>query len=153
MSSIKTFPRQKLSFRKKNTAWRKEHLDWADNNSFLGSETTRKKIKDKVINQNLYNGIIDMKDLKLVINPGEMEQYYVPDTIQHYPIITPRVNVLVGEESRRKFDWSATITNPETLSKIKTDKKAMIDEKIQMMLQAEGGSEEEIAKEKKELTY
>ena len=147
MSSIKTFPRQKLSFRKKNTAWRKEHLDWADNNSFLGSETTRKKIKDKVINQNLYNGIIDMKDLKLVINPGEMEQYYVPDTIQHYPIITPRVNVLVGEESRRKFDWSATITNPETLSKIKQDKKAMIDEKIQMMLQAEGGSEEEIAKE------
>ena len=147
MSSIKTFPRQKLSFRKKNTAWRKEHLDWADNNSFLGSETTRKKIKDKVINQNLYNGIIDMKDLKLVINPGEMEQYYVPDTIQHYPIITPRVNVLVGEESRRKFDWSATITNPETLSKIKEDKKAMIDEKIQMMLQAEGGSEEEIAKE------
>ena len=55
MSSIKTFPRQKLSFRKKNTAWRKEHLDWADNNSFLGSETTIKKIKDKVINQNLYN--------------------------------------------------------------------------------------------------
>ena len=83
MSSIKTFPRQKLSFKKKNTSWRKEHLDWADNNSFLGSETTRKKIKDKVINQNLYNGIIDMKDLKLVINPGEMEQYYVPDTIQH----------------------------------------------------------------------
>ena len=147
MSSIKTFPRQKLSFKKKNPTWRKAHLDWADNNSFLGSETTRKKVKDKVINQNLYNGIIDMKDLKLVINPGEMEQYYVPDTIQHYPIITPRVNVLVGEESRRKFDWSASITNPETLSSIKKDKKAMIDQKIQEMLQAGATSEEELAKE------
>jgi len=147
MSSIKTFPRQKLSFKKKNPTWRKAHLDWADNNSFLGSETTRKKVKDKVINQNLYNGIIDMKDLKLVINPGEMEQYYVPDTIQHYPIITPRVNVLVGEESRRKFDWSASITNPETLSSIKKDKKAMIDQKIQEMLQAGAASEEELAKE------
>ena len=147
MSSIKTFPRQKLSFKKKNPTWRKAHLDWADNNSFLGSETTRKKVKDKVINQNLYNGIIDMKDLKLVINPGEMEQYYVPDTIQHYPIITPRVNVLVGEESRRKFDWAASITNPETLSSIKKDKKAMIDQKIQEMLQAGAASEEELAKE------
>ena len=147
MSSIKTFPRQKLSFKKKNPTWRKAHLDWADNNSFLGSETTRKKVKDKVINQNLYNGIIDMKDLKLVINPGEMEQYYVPDTIQHYPIITPRVNVLVGEESRRKFDWAASITNPETLSSIKKDKKAMIDQKIQEMLQAGATSEEELAKE------
>ena len=37
------------TFKKKNTSWRKEHLDWADNNSFLGSETTRKKIKDKVL--------------------------------------------------------------------------------------------------------
>ena len=38
MSSNKTFPRQKLSFKKKGQAWRKEHLDWADKNSFLGSE-------------------------------------------------------------------------------------------------------------------
>jgi hypothetical protein len=28
--------------------------------------------------------------------------------IQHYPIVT-QVNVLVGEEKRRKFDWSVSL--------------------------------------------
>ena len=147
MSSVKTFPKQKLSHSSKGPKWRKSHLDWADNNSFLGSDTTRKRRRDKIINQNLYNGIIDMKDLKLVLNPGELEQYFVPDTIQHYPIITPRVNVLVGEEKRRKFDWTATIINPDTLSKIKADKKKMIDVKINQMLEDEGLSDEEMQKE------
>ena len=147
MSSSKTFPKQKLSFKAKGLKWRKEHLDWADSNSYLSSETTRKKLKDKVINQNLYNGILDMKDLKLVLNPGDMEQYFIPDTIQHYPIITPRVNVLVGEEKRRKFDWSAQLTSPNTLSRIKDEKKQMLDTKIQEMLVSEGVSEEDMEKE------
>ncbi len=148
MSSNKTFPRQKLSFKKKGKHWRKEHLDWADNNSFLGSESVRKRLKDKIINQNLYDGILDMRDLKMILNPGEMEQHLIPNAVQHYPIITPRVNVLVGEEKRRKFDWSATITNPDTLSKIKMDKKKLMDAKLQEMLAQEGEmSDEEMEKE------
>lgn len=147
MSSVKTFPKQKLPFSQKGMKWRKSHLDWADNNSFLGSETTRKRIRDKRINLDLYNGKIDMRDLKLVLNPGELEQYFIPDKIQHYPIITPRVNVLVGEEKRRKFDWSAIITNPDTLSAIKKEKKAMIDAKLQEMLADPDMTDEELEKE------
>ena len=147
MSSTKTFPKQKLPFSRKDLKWRKAHLDWADHNSFLNSETTRKRVRDKIINQNLYNGILDMRDLKLVLNPGELEQYFIPDTIQHYPIITPRVNVLVGEEKRRKFDWYATITNPNTLSKIKEDKKKLIDAKLNEMLADETMTDEQIEKE------
>ena len=147
MSSQKTFPRQKLAFKKKGKMWRKDHLDWADNNSFLGSESVRKKLRDKVINQNLYDGVLDMRDLKMILNPGEMEQHLIPNAIQHYPIITPRVNVLVGEEKRRKFDWSASISNPDTLSKIKNDKKKLIDAKIQELLVSEGIPEEEMEKQ------
>ena len=147
MSSSKTFPKQKLPFAKKGMKWRKSHLDWADNNSYMNSSLVRQKLRNKVINQNLYNGILDMRDLKLVLNPGEMEQYFVPDTVQHYPIITPRVNVLVGEEKRRKFDWSAELTSPNTLSRIKKEKKQMIDVKIQELLVSEGISDEELEKE------
>lgn len=146
MSSNKTFPRQKLSFKKKGQAWRKEHLDWADKNSFLGSESVRKKLRDKVINQNLYDGVLDMRDLKMILNPGEMEQHLIPNAIQHYPIITPRVNVLVGEEKRRKFDWSVSITNPDTLSSIKKDKKALLDAKLNELLTDEEMSDEEAQK-------
>ena len=144
--SDKTFPKQKVSFKSKGIKWRKSHLDWADNNSILNSSSVRAKLRTKVINQNLYNGIIDMTDLQLVLNPGEMEQYYVPKKIQHYPIITPRVNVLVGEEKRRKFDWTAVLTNPDTLSSIKDNKKQMINAKLQEMLAETGLEEEDIEK-------
>ncbi len=146
MSITKNFPPQKLPFSKKGKKWRKSHLDWADNNSYLNNSAIRRKLKNKRINLNLYNGKVDLKDMKLILNPGGMEEFYVPDAIQHYPIVTPRVNVLVGEEKRRKFDWSVQIVNPDTISKIKEDKKRMVDAKLMEMLQS-SVSDEDLEKE------
>jgi hypothetical protein len=142
MSDTKNFPTQKLPFSKKGKQWRKDHMDWADNNSYLNNSAVRRKLKHKRINLNLYNGKVDLSDMKLILNPGGMEQFFVPDDIQHYPIITPRVNVLVGEEKRRKFDWSFQIINPDTLSKIKQDKKKLVDQKLMEMLQSDVSDEE-----------
>jgi len=142
MSSKKNFPSQKLTYKKKGKAWRRDHLDWADNNSYLNNSNIRRKLKHKRINLNLYNGKLDIADMKLILNPGGMEKYYVPDAIQHYPIVTPRVNVLVGEEKRRKFDWSVSIINPDTLSKIKEDQKKLVDERLMEMLQSDVSDED-----------
>ena len=142
MSRNKNFPSQKLPYSKKGKAWRRDHLDWADANSYLNNSNIRRKLKHKRINLNLYNGKVDVKDMKLILNPGGMEKYYIPDAIQHYPIVTPRVNVLVGEEKRRKFDWSVSIINPDTLSKIKEDTKKLVDKRLMEMLQSEVSDEE-----------
>lgn len=142
MSVTKNFPSQKKSFSQKGKKWRQAHLDWADNNSYLNNSEIRRKRKNKKINLNLYNGKVDVRDMKLILNPGGLEQFFVPDAIQHYPIITPRVNVLVGEEKRRKFDWSVQITNPDTLSKMKEDKKKLVDAKLMEMLQSDVSDEE-----------
>ena len=146
MSEVRNFPSQKLSHKKKGKQWRKDHLDWADSNSYLSNSAVRRKLKQKRINLNLYNGKIDVNDMKLILNPGGLEKFFVPDAIQHYPIITPRVNVLVGEEKRRKFDWSVQIVNPDTISKIKEDKKKLVDQKLMEMLQSDV-SDEELEKE------
>ena len=146
MSDTKNFPTQKLSYKQKGKKWRKDHLDWADNNSYLSNSAVRRKLKNKKINLNLYNGKVDVNDMKLILNPGGMEKFFVPDAIQHYPIVTPRVNVLVGEEKRRKFDWTVQIINPDTLSKIKEDKKKLVDQKLMEMLQSQV-SDEELEKE------
>lgn len=146
MSDTKNFPTQKLSYKQKGKKWRKDHLDWADNNSYLSNSVVRRKLKNKKINLNLYNGKVDVNDMKLILNPGGMEKFFVPDAIQHYPIVTPRVNVLVGEEKRRKFDWTVQIINPDTLSKIKEDKKKLVDQKLMEMLQSQV-SDEELEKE------
>ena len=142
MSSTKSFPRQKLSYRKKDKAWRQSHLDWADKNSYIYNDAVRKRRKEKKINLNLYNGRLDVNDLKLILNPGELERAFIPDNIQHYPIVTPRVNVLVGEEKNRKFDWSVVITNPDTVSKIKQDKMNMIKAKLNEFLSSDIPKEE-----------
>tara|TARA_R110002074_G_scaffold19460_1_gene61921 strand:- start:1455 stop:3854 length:2400 start_codon:yes stop_codon:yes gene_type:complete len=146
MSETKNFPTQKIPFNRKGKKWRKDHLDWADNNSYLSNSNVRKKLKNKKINLNLYNGKVDVNDMKLILNPGGMEKFFVPDAIQHYPIVTPRVNVLVGEEKRRKFDWTVQIVNPDTLSKIKADKKKLVDQKLMEMLQSDV-SDDELEKE------
>lgn len=131
---VKNFPKQVLPMSQKGKDWRKAHLDWADRNSYTNNSSLRKRFKNKKINYGLYDGVLDMNDMKLVLNPGGLEKYFVPDNVQHYPIITPRVNVLVGEEKRRKFDWAVHLTNPDTISQVHKQKKAMLDKKIQELL-------------------
>jgi len=142
----KNFPAQVLPMSKKGKAWRKQHLDWADRNSHLNNAQVRKRFRDKKVNFGLYDGVLDIADMKLVLNPGGLEKYFIPDAVQHYPIITPRINVLVGEEKRRKFDWSVQLMNPNTISMVIKDKKRMLDQKLQELLMSKL-PEEEVAKE------
>jgi len=149
MSIAKNFPPQVLPMSKKNKKWRKQHLDWADKNSYLNNNSVRKKFQKKHINYKLYEGVLDLNDMKLVLNPGDLERYFIPNNVQHYPIITPRVNVLVGEEKRRKFDWSVHLKNPNTVSQVIKQKKQMMDQKLQEMLMS-SIPQEELEKELEE---
>jgi len=64
-----------------------------------------------------------MSDLELVLNPENVRAGYVPDKIQHYPIINSKLNVLRGEESKRLFDFKVVVTNPNAISEIEENKK------------------------------
>lgn len=138
----KNFPAQVLPMSKKGKAWRRQHLDWADRNSHLNNSIVRQRFEHKKVNYGLYDGVLDIRDMKLVLNPGGLEKYFIPDAVQHYPIITPRVNVLVGEEKRRKFDWSAHLVNPDTISMVLKEKKQMLDAKLQELLMSKLPPEE-----------
>lgn len=142
----KTYPRQKLPFSKKDKKWRKRHLDWADKNSRLNSETIRKRHIQKKINIDFYNGKVHKEDIKLTLNPANIEKFYVPNDIQHYPIVVPRINVLVGEEKAKKFDWRVTIINPNSISTIKENKRKEIQKKLEELLTL-NYTEEEVEKE------
>ena len=140
--STNNFPKQKIPFSKKDKEWRKSNLDFADNNSFIASSRIRARLRNKRINLNLYNGISTASDMKLILNPGDIEKMYIPDNIQHYPIITPRINVLIGEEKRRKFDWSISLMNPNTISMISQDKARLVKEKLNEYLESTRPQEE-----------
>jgi hypothetical protein len=145
--TIQQWPKQKTSFKSKGKEWRKKHLDWADDNSRLFNETVRKRQHEKKINIDFYNGIIHKEDMKLTLNPNDMENFYVPNAIQHYPIVAPRIDVLVGEEAARKFDWTVRIINPTSITKIERNKRDQINDSLNQVLMNENLSEQEVQKE------
>lgn len=129
-------PRQRLSYKEKTKQWRKDVMDYADTHSFYHNEEVRKSLKNKSINLNLYNGIVDVRDLTDVVNPHHLDASYVPDNIPHHPIVVPKIDLLVGEESKRRFDYYAVVTNPDAISKKEDDKKKFLMQKLTEILEA-----------------
>jgi hypothetical protein len=123
MSNFIQFPAQQLSDKKKGKEWRKKHLDWATSKTFFNYSPVRKSEHHKKINYDLLNGKLHMDDLMLIINPDNIEAGYIPDKIQHYPIMNSKLEVLKGEELKRVFDYRVVVTNPNAISEIENNKK------------------------------
>lgn len=143
----KNLPSQQLPFYRKNKAWRKKHLDFADSKTFFNYNPVRKSVMHKKVNYDLLNGKLHMKDLMLIINPDNIQAGFIPDKIQHYPIMNSKLNVLKGEESKRVFDFKVVVTNPTAISEIEENKKQQILQELQAWAANSSESEEEASKQ------
>ena len=85
-------PSQRLAYVKKGKSWRIDNIDAADTHSFYHNESVRKSLRNKVINLNLYNGIVDIRDLTDVVNPYNMDASVVPDNLPQHPIAVPKID-------------------------------------------------------------
>lgn len=126
-----TFPNQKLPFKSKGDKWRRQNVDWGANRTYFNYSPVRKSAVSLKINYDLLNGIIHMEDIAAVLNPGNIASAFVPDKIQHYPIINSKINTLRGEEAARVFDWHVIVTNPYSISQIEEDKKQEFFQMVQ----------------------
>lgn len=151
MSELINLPPQQLPFSKKNKKWRKAHLDWADSKTFFNYSLVRKSVIHKKINYDLLNGKLHMSDIELVLNPDSIKAGFVPDRIQHYPIMNSKLNVLRGEESRRVFDYRVIVTNPNAISEIENNKKEELLQDLQKLMADTSKSEEEFNQELEKL--
>ena len=140
---INTFPEQQISNKSKTVKWRKRHLDWATDSNSHVLEAVRKSYKHKKINEDLCLGKLDMDDLQLILNPDQIEAGYIPEKIQHYPIINAKLQVLIGEESRRPFNYRVTVTNPTSITDMEEQKKKAIFQDLQQWVMNQAQSEEE----------
>jgi hypothetical protein len=141
------FPQQQLPFSKKTKAWRKKVVDFGDSHSLLHYNVTRKSVDDMVINYDLLNGKIHMDDMKLVVNPYGIDASFIPEQIQHYPVINSKLKVLEGEESHRLFDFRVVVTNPNAISEIEDEKNKQVNMRLQQLLMDTSQSEEEYQQE------
>lgn len=152
MSELINLPPQQLPFSRKNKSWRKAHLDWADSKTFFNYSLVRKSVIHKKINYDLLNGKLHMTDLELILNPDHIKAGFVPDRIQHYPIMNSKLNVLRGEESKRVFDFRVVVTNPNAISEIETHKRDELLQRLQQLIAETSQSEEEFNQELQKLS-
>lgn len=143
MSEVIKFPPQQLPFNKKNKKWRKQIVDWADSKAFFNYSPVRKSVIHKKINYDLLEGKLHMDDMEMILNPNNIQAGFIPDKIQHYPIINSKLRVLIGEESKRVFDFKAVVTNPNSISEIENNKKNEILQRLQQLVENTAQSDEE----------
>lgn len=143
MATEWNFPRQMLSFKAKTKEWRKSHLLWANTKTFFNFAPVRKSMRHKMVNYDLLTGKLHMEDLQIILNPDNVEASFIPDKIQHYPIMNSKLDVLRGEENKRVFDFKVVVTNPNAISEIENNKKEALLQDIQNLIADTSLSEEE----------
>lgn len=137
-------PPQKKSFTSKGETWRKECIDAAIQIGLYGyNDSLRSSKADMKANYKLYDGIIDQKDIDKTVNPWGFSASEFPADMFCYPIGTSKVNLLVGEESKRRFDWRIRVTNDDAVSKKEKFIKDTVLQRLQELAVTPGLSEEQ----------
>jgi len=143
MSILDDLPRQKVPRKKKTTQWGKNVIDELEGISTSDSHNGRSSRWKKKLNYDLYNGILDKSDFEYVINPYGFDQGDFPANLQHYDIISPKINLLIGEEIKRPFNFKVISSSPDTVSDLEQKKTQMLKQMLQQILLAGVKNEEE----------
>lgn len=131
MKNTKSFPAQKLPMSKKTQAWKEACVDYvvgAGDSGFGGNGRSRSD--EMQTYYDLYNSIYNEKDLKYVTNPFKQDDGF-PATAQDYNIIKPYVDQLLGEETKRPFNFHPQRTSDIAASELQEKAKEMLMDYIQ----------------------
>lgn len=131
MKNTKSFPAQKLPMSKKTQAWKEACVDYvvgAGDSGFGGNGRSRSD--EMQTYYDLYNSIYNEKDLKYVTNPFKQDDGF-PAMAQDYNIIKPYVDQLLGEETKRPFNFHPQRTSDIAASELQEKAKEMLTDYIQ----------------------
>lgn len=131
MKNTKSFPAQKLPMSKKTQAWKEACIDYvvgAGDSGFGGNGRSRSD--EMQTYYDLYNSIYNEKDLKYVTNPFKQDDGF-PAMAQDYNIIKPYVDQLLGEETKRPFNFHPQRTSDIAASELQEKAKEMLMDYIQ----------------------
>lgn len=146
------FPKQTLTARQKTTAWAKSVVDWGANRTYFTYSPVRRDVVKMKINYDLVNGIIHMEDIARILNPGDISTAFLPEKVQHFPIINSKLNTLRGEEAGRIFDWKVIVTNPYAISKIEENKKQEFLQSVQSLVESPGVEEQQAERQMQDIS-
>lgn len=136
------FPRQKLPLSKKGKKWQEDCVNYiiGEGNVTSGGNSTS-YYGELQTYYNLYNSIFDEKDFKSITNPFKVEDGF-PATPHDFNIIRPKVDLLIGEETKRPLNFRVIRTSQEATSEMQEKEKQMILQYIEAAITARMSPEE-----------
>jgi hypothetical protein len=120
------FPSQKQAFSKKNNLeFIKKCVEGAVDMTVSTNDRSLRMERDTMVaNYNLIDGILDKNDVYKITNPWGIDGF--DRDLVDYPLARPRINLLLGEEFSRRFDWQVRVVNADAVS----EKEQMVAERL-----------------------
>ena len=120
------FPAQKLSLKKKTKEWGEACVDYIIGmGETVPSGSDKTNFEEMQTYYDLYNSIFDEKDLKYVTDPFKQDDGF-PATAQDFNIIRPKIDLLLGEETKHPFNFRVIRTSQDASSDVQDQMKKMI---------------------------
>ncbi|YP_010509976.1 portal protein [uncultured phage cr82_1] len=144
MKNINQFPILKLPTSKKTEDWKQANIDYIIGRSMGGSRNgnNRTRKEEMLTYYDLYNSIYNEKDLKYVTNPFKQLDGF-PAMALDYNIVKPKIDLLLGEETKRPFNFKVVRTSEIATSEMLDKAKELLIQYIQATIMSKLGPEEQ----------
>lgn len=143
-----TFPSQKKSDAQKTEKYLKSCVDaGVDLVNWELSSGYRKSKSEMVRLYDIVNGIIDQGDKKKITNPLDLKGQNFPGTAETYPLVTPLLSVLTGEEKNRLHFIDVNVVNHDAISSKQEYLKKQLDDIMIKGIQNTSTSQEQLEEE------
>lgn len=143
MNNINIFPAQKVPMSKKTKEWKENCVDYIIGHSASSRNgNNRSREEEMQTYYDLYNSIYNEKDLKYVTNPFKQDDGF-PATAQDYNIIKPKIDLLLGEETKRPFNFRVVRTSDVATSDLQDKAKQLLIDYVQASIMSKLGPEEQ----------
>ena len=143
MNNINIFPAQKVPMSKKTKEWKESCVDYIIGHSASSRNgNSRSREEEMQTYYDLYNSIYNEKDLKYVTNPFKQDDGF-PATAQDYNIIKPKIDLLLGEETKRPFNFRVVRTSDIATSNLQDKAKQLLIDYVQASIMSKLGPEEQ----------
>lgn len=137
-----TFPQQKLPLSKKTERWQHDCVNYIiGEGNVVSGGMNKTHFGEMQTYYNLYNSIFDEKDFKRITNPFKVEDGF-PATPQDFNIIRPKIDLLIGEETKRPMNFCVVRTSQEAASELMDREKEMLMQYIMAAITARMSPEE-----------
>lgn len=143
------FPKQRITYAKKvadDNQWCKDMMDFLlmNANTTTGQDLRNERTLDQwneydrmLSNYQLYNNYINQADFERECNPLGIEVGQWKDSIQPYNKTYNKIQVLLGEELKRPFNFRAVLTNSEGIQSKMNVRNELLREFVVAQVEAE----------------